>query len=345
MGNCKSSAAAATSGVVVAGQNGTGLATYDALKQANGKGADASTVVTADASTVTTDRKPLLQIQTDGNVEVPNGGLALSPTAELSEATSKDSQDASSQNSSNQIVAEEGEKVAADNSNSDDHDDDDSDDDEDIPPPPPGKPTSAQNTDSDELVTKGDAAPAYSLVLPFVSGKIPTSVLQMASDLVMPEGVNALTSVLSSNSTDGEATTKSVWALDPTAIVAGAAATLLGDDDAKAASTAHTTITTLVKAEEKKSAAATTTISTKTKRSPIDDAEVESAPSDEVTVDDDHEDIEVDPEAVIVSYKQKASQWAIDDAMKGSTKRRGPRPEDCFCSSVRRKSKRSVAKR
>ena len=335
MGNCKSSAAAA--GVVVAGQNGNGLAAYDTLKHADGKGADASTVVTSDASTVTTDRKPLLQIQTDGNVEVPNGGLALSPTAELSEATSKDSQDASSQNNSseNQIVAEEGEKVAADNSNSDDHDDD-SDDDEDIPPPPPGKPTSAKNTDSDELVTKGDAAPAYSLVLPFVSGKIPTSVLQMASDLVMPEGVNALTSVLSSNSTDGE-TKKSVWDLDPTAIVAGAAATLLGDDDAKAASTANTTMTTLVKAEEKKKST--------TRRSPIDDAEVESAPSDEVTVDSDHEDIEVDPEAVIVSYKQNASQWAIDDAMKGSTKRRGPRPEDCDFSSVRRKSKRSVAKR
>lgn len=110
MGNCKSSAAAA--GVVVAGQNGNGLAAYDTLKHADGKGADASTVVTSDASTVTTDRKPLLQIQTDGNVEVPNGGLALSPTAELSEATSKDSQDASSQNNSseNQIVAEEGKR-------------------------------------------------------------------------------------------------------------------------------------------------------------------------------------------------------------------------------------------
>ena len=338
MGNCKSSAAAA-SGVVVAGQNGNGLAAYDTLKHADGKGADASTVVTSDASTVTTDRKPLLQIQTDGNVEVPNGGLALSPTAELSEATSKDSQDASSQNSSseNQIVAEEGEKEEEKVDNDSDDHDEDSDDDEDIPPPPPGKPTSAQNINSDELVTKGDAAPAYSLVLPFVSGKIPTSVLQMASDLVMPEGVNALTSVLSSNSNDGE-TKKSVWALDPTAMVAGAAATLLGDDDAKAASTAHTTITTLVKAEEKKKKSTT-------KRSPIDDAEVESAPSDEVTVDGDHEDIEVDPEAVIVSYKQKASQWAIDDAMKGSTKRRGPRPEDCDFSSVRRKSKRSVAKR
>ena len=338
MGNCKSSTAA-TSGVVGASQNGNGLAAHGSLKHADGKGADASTVVTSDASTVTTDRKPLLQIQTDGNVEVPNGGLALSPTAELSEATSKDSQDTSSQNSSSdtQIVAEEEteEEEKVDN-DSDDHGED-SDDEEDIPPPPPGKPTSAQNINSDELVTKGDAAPAYSLVLPFVSGKIPTSVLQMASDLVMPEGVNALTSVLSSNSADGETTTKSVWALDPTAIVAGAAATLLGDDDAKAASTAHTTITTLVKAEEKKK--------TTTKRSTIDDAEVESAPSDEVTVDGDHEDIEVDPEAVIVSYKQKASQWAIDDAMKGSTKRRGPRPEDCDFSSVRRKSKRSVAKR
>ena len=339
MGNCKSSAAASSS--VTVAQNGNGMAAYDSLKQVEGKGADASTVVTADASTVTTDRKPLLQIQTDGNVEVPNGGLALSPTAELSEATSKDSQDTSSQKSSSerQSVAEkeesEEDKVDGESANNNDNDDhDDSEDDEDIPPPPPRKPTSAQNTSSNELVTKGDVAPAYSLVLPFVSGKIPTSVLQMASDLVMPEGVNALTSVLSSNSIDGETTKKSVWALDPTAIVAGAAATLLGDDDAKAASTANTTMTTLVKAEKKKST---------TKRSTIDDAEVESAPSDEVTVDGDHEDIEVDPEAVIVSYKQKASQWAIDDAMKGSTKRRGPRPEDCDFSSVRRKSKRSVA--
>ena len=335
MGNCKSSAAA--SGVVV-DHNGNGMSAYDTLKT-GGKGLDASTVATTDASTVTTDRKPLLQIQTDGNVEVPDGGLALSPTAELSEATSKDSHDTTSSQSSTsekQIVADtekkEEEKIEGDN---DDHED--SEEDEDIPPPPPGKPTSAQNTNSNELVTKGDVAPAYSLVLPFVSGKIPTSVFQMASDYVMPEGVNALTSVLSSDtavSANGETTKKSVWALDPTVIVAGAAATLLGDDDAKAASAVTTTMTTLVKAEKKSTAKRSTA---------IDDVEVESAPSDEVTVDGGHDDIEVDPEAVIVSYKQKASQWAIDDAMKGSTKRRGPRPEDCDISSVRRKSKRSVA--
>ena len=335
MGNCKSSAAA--SGVVVAGQNGTGLTTHGTLKHIDGKGADASTVVTADASTVTTHRKPKLQIQTDGNVEVPNGDLALSPTAELSEATSKDSQETSSSHGSsseNQIAAEGG-KVAADTSISVDYyigTKDSEDDEEDIPSPPPGKPTSAQNTDSNALVVKGDAASAYSLVLPFGAGTIPTSVFQLASDYVMPEGVSALTLFFSTNTTvsaDGTTTTKkSVWALDPATIVAGAASTLLGDDDAKAASTANTTITTLVKAEEK---------------STFDDAEVVYAPSDEVTVDFDLEDVEVDPEAVIVSYKQKASQWAIDDAMKGSMKRRGPRPEDCDLSSVKRKSKRSVA--
>ena len=336
MGNCKSSTAA--SGVVVASQNESGLAT---LKHAERKGSDVSTVVTADASTVTTHRKPKLQIQTDGNVEVPNGDLALSPTAELSEATSKDSQETSSSHGSsseNQIhpVVAEGGKVAADTSISVDYyigTKDSEDEEEDIPSPPPGKPTSAQNTDSNALVVKGDAASAYSLVLPFGAGKIPTSVFQLASDYVMPEGVSALTLFFSTNTTvsaDGTTTTtkKSVWALDPATIVAGAASTLLGDDDAKAASTANTTITTLVKAEEK---------------STFDDAEVVYAPSDEVTVDFDLEDMEVDPEAVIVSYKQKASQWAIDDAMKGSMKRRGPRPEDCDLSSVKRKSKRSVA--
>lgn len=47
-----------------------------------------------------------------------------------------------------------------------------------------------------------------------------------------------------------------------------------------------------------------------------------SAPSGEVEVEVE----EVDLDSVIVSYKQKESQWAIDEAVK--PKRRGPRPED-----------------
>jgi hypothetical protein len=105
--------------------------------------------------------------------------------------------------------------------------------------------------------------------------------------------VSALTPVAA----DGEK--KSVWALDPTTLVAGATAALLGDDDAKA-STAKTATTT----------------------TPID------APFDEITVDGSGLDGEIDPDAVTLRYKQKASQWAVDDALQGSTKRRGPRPED-----------------
>eukprot|EP00563_Minutocellus_polymorphus_P014305 CAMPEP_0181060086 /NCGR_PEP_ID=MMETSP1070-20121207/21759_1 /TAXON_ID=265543 /ORGANISM="Minutocellus polymorphus, Strain NH13" /LENGTH=91 /DNA_ID=CAMNT_0023139869 /DNA_START=77 /DNA_END=349 /DNA_ORIENTATION=- len=90
MGNCKSTSAAAASGSVAAvhHEKGDGGAT---LK--NGE-KDTDTLLTA--STVTTHKKPLVQIRIDGNVEVPHDGLALSPTADLSEATSKDSHDSSS---------------------------------------------------------------------------------------------------------------------------------------------------------------------------------------------------------------------------------------------------------
>ena len=72
MGNCKSTSAAADSVVAVHHQKGEGY---------------------AGASAVTTHKKPVVQIQIDGSVEVPHGTLVLSPTADLSEATSKDSHD------------------------------------------------------------------------------------------------------------------------------------------------------------------------------------------------------------------------------------------------------------
>ena len=276
MGNCKStSAAAADSVVAVHHQKWEGY---------------------AGASAVTTHKKPVVQIQIDGSVEVPHGTLVLSPTADLSEATSKDSHDGNPRTVVTRCSVDEwiGTKPTIDEEEEEEEKneevcDNGSDDFVDgVPPPPPGKPDSASKP------TTALANPTYKFVVPFMSGKIPASVLQIASDYVMSE-VSALTPVAA----DGEKM-KSVWKLDPTTLVAGATAALLGDDDAKA-STAMTATTTTT---------------------PID------APFDEITVDGSGLDGEIDPDAVTLRYKQKASQWAVDDALQGSTKRRGPRPED-----------------
>jgi hypothetical protein len=276
MGNCKSTSAI---------NFGVGNAkAHDILKSAE-KGVGAST-----DTGITEASKPLLQVLINGNVEA--AAIAPSPTADLSEANSMDSQstpwgeqkEEEEEEEEEEENTEEEEKVdgEADNDSADEH----------VLPPPPGAPTT---TDS-ELEAKSDVAPAFSLLLPFVSGNIPnpTSMLQIASDY----------GLISSVVPGGEKTNMSAWALDPTTIVTGAVATLLGDND--------------------------------------DELQRQEAPSDEESVNHEAEvKEEVDP--VIVSYKQKASQWAIDDAMKGSTKRRGPRPEDCDFSSARRKSKRPVA--
>ena len=254
----------------------------------------------AGASTVTTHKKPLVQIQIDGNVEVPHGTLVLSPTADLSEATSKDSHDGSNTGNPSTVVTrcsvddwigtkptlDEEEEEEEEKEENEEAGDNGSDFDDGMPPPPPGKPDSASKPSS------AVANPTYKFVVPFMSGTIPASILQIASDYVMSE-VNALTPVAA----DGEK--KSVWALDPTTLVAGATAALLGDDNAKASTEKTATTTT-----------------------PID------APFDEISVDGSDIDDEIDPAAVTIRYKQKASQWAVDEAVQGSLKRRGPRPED-----------------
>ena len=284
MGNCKSTSAAAAADSVVA------------VHHQKGEGY-------AGASTVTTHKKPLVQIQIDGNVEVPHGTLVLSPTADLSEATSKDSHDSSYTGNPSTVVSrcsvddwigtkptldEEEEEEKEENEEAGDNG---SDFDDGMPPPPPGKPDSASKPSS------AVANPTYKFVLPLMSGTIPASILQIASDYVMSE-VNALTPVAD----DGEKT-KSVWALDPTIVVAGATAALLGDDNAKASTEKTATTTTLI-----------------------------DAPFDEISVDGSDLDDEIDPAAVTLRYKQKASQWAVDEAVQGSLKRRGPRPEDSCIS-------------
>ena len=254
----------------------------------------------AGASTVTTHKKPLVQIQIDGNVEVPHGTLVLSPTADLSEATSKDSHDGSNTGNPSTVVTrcsvddwigtkptlDEEEEEEEEKEENEEAGDNGSDFDDGMPPPPPGKPDSASKPSS------AVANPTYKFVVPFMSGTIPASILQIASDYVMSE-VNALTPVAA----DGEK--KSVWALDPTTLVAGATAALLGDDNAKASREKTATTTTVI-----------------------------DAPFDEISVDGSDLDDEIDPAAVTLRYKQKASQWAVDEAVQGSLKRRGPRPED-----------------
>jgi len=273
MGNCKSTSAI---------NFGVGNAkAHDILKSAE-KGVGAST-----DTGITEASKPLLQVLINGNVEA--AAIAPSPTADLSEANSMDSQSTpwgEQKEEEEEENTEEEEKV--------DGEADDDSADEDVLSPPPG----ASTTTDSELEAKSDVAPAISLILPFVSGDIPnpTSMLQMASDY----------GLISSVVPCGEKTNMSAWALNPTTIVTGAVATLLGDND--------------------------------------DELQRQEAPSDEDSDQDNHEaEVKEEFDPVIVSYKQKASQWAIDDAMKGSTKRRGPRPEDCDSSSARRKSKRSVA--
>mmetsp|Transcript_20550 Transcript_20550/g.41900 ORF Transcript_20550/g.41900 Transcript_20550/m.41900 type:complete len:406 (-) Transcript_20550:180-1397(-) len=147
-----------------------------------------------------------------------------------------------------------------------------------------------------ELVLAGPkvAAPAFQLAIPLI-GKIPSSVFQMASDYVSSE-FNAMT-------VGSKTEQKSVWALNPTDIVAGAAAT--------AAAAVVTTSATPVVAAAHDNAKHDENI---------------NAPEDEIEVEVEAEDS--NPEAVIVSYKQKESQWAIDEVVKPPTKMRGPRPED-----------------